>query len=94
MFSFSFCLFCFLQQRRRARFIELLSNIGMISLKDVDGVVPKEFVPVLFNGVFIGYVSPSIAGRFVKTLRKWKIRGEKDVPQVSRLFFFPFRVCV
>ena len=64
----------------REDFIHALLSIGLLSLDSLTGQI-KNAVPVLLNGIFIGYLSRDIASDFVDNLRKFKIKSKHKIQQ-------------
>ena len=57
-----------------------LLKMGLLPLESITGEVTNA-VPVILNGIFIGYVAQEIASDFVEILRKFKIKSKEKVPQ-------------
>ena len=71
----------------KRNFVKTLSALGMISLQNMDSQVSCDFVPVLLNGVLMGYVACSVAKDFVDTLRRLKVKAEQNVPQLLEIVY-------
>ena len=67
---------------RRNDFKQVLLTIGLIPLGDPNRDVTTGFIPLLLNGILLGYVLTTVADGFVKWLRESKARRMYDVPQV------------
>ena len=61
--------------------MNILESIGLIKLENISEA-PRSFIPVLWNGVVLGYVAVKFAKRFISTLRRWKVNGKKIIPDV------------
>jgi hypothetical protein len=62
---------------------------------DFNLVYPINFLPVVLDGVVLGYVDPKIASHMVKSLRSIKIRQDtthdlyKSVPMTLEIAYLP-----
>ena len=45
---------------------------------DFNLVYPADFLPVMLDGILLGYVDPQQAGTFVQSLRSIKVLQEKS----------------
>lgn len=54
--------------------------MGLLPLESITGEVTNA-IPVILDGIFIGYVLKEIASDFVEILRKYKIKNKQNVPQ-------------
>ena len=53
----------------------LLSSLGMHPISTDFGLIyPYKYLPVMLDGILMGYIDPSIANTFVKSLRALKIQ--------------------
>lgn len=71
--------FAFLHSKRE--FMATLLKMGLLPLESVSGQATNA-IPVILNGIFIGYVAHEIASDFVEILRKFKIKSKEKVPQI------------
>jgi len=56
-------------------FKALLSSLGMhATTTDFDLIYPYKYLPVILNGVILGYIDPVNAPQFVKSLRALKVQ--------------------
>ncbi len=77
-------------------FKALLSSLGMHSVSSDFGLIyPYKYLPVVLDGILLGYVDPAHANEFVKALRALKIQqSDKDdlvrsVPKTLEIAYLP-----
>jgi len=77
-------------------FKALLASLGMHSVSSDFGLIyPYKYLPVVLDGILLGYVDPKHAPEFVKALRTLKIQqSDKDdlvrsVPKTLEIAFLP-----
>eukprot|EP01084_Bolivina_argentea_P266979 453030_1 len=70
----------YFDKNSREDFVHTLLSIGLLPLDSVTGEISGG-IPVLLDGIFIGYMSCEIASDFVLNLRKFKIKRKHNVPQ-------------
>lgn len=62
-------------------FRALLTQLGMNPVQtDFNLVYPSHFLPVVLDGMVMGYLEPKLANNFVKSLRAIKIQQNKADP--------------
>ena len=77
-------------------FKQLIASLGVnLCQTDFNIVYPIDFLPVMLDGVLLGYVDPQIAPNFVQSLRKIKIQQNTSnelhrcVPKTLEIAYLP-----
>ena len=83
-------------QEHLPQFKQLLTRLGMQPTQtDFNVIQPINFLPVLLDGVLLGYVDPKFANDFSNSLREIKIRQDttdellRSVPQTLEIAYLP-----
>jgi len=71
-------------------FRRVLVGLGMQAIQsDFSLVFPQHYLPVILDGVPLGYIEPSLAKEFVKALRALKIQQTSELPKTMEVAFLP-----
>lgn len=71
---------------------KLLARLGMQAVtSDFNLTFPYNYLPVMFDGILLGYVAPELAGQMVKALRIIKCMPLEQREQDDLIEAFPVK---